>query len=43
MVSVAEPRRNGCGFPNNSHSRMPNENMSERWSSGSPFTCSGDM
>jgi hypothetical protein len=43
VVEGPSVRRNGCLPVNISHSRIPNENKSDRASTMSPIACSGDM
>ena len=43
IVSAAESRWNARAPDSISYRIAPNEKMSERWSAGLPFTCSGDM
>ena len=43
IVSLAVSRLNAFLPESSSYRIAPNEKMSERWSTGSPRTCSGDM
>ena len=43
MLSAAVSRPNACRPVSISYSTAPKEKMSERWSTASPRTCSGDM
>jgi hypothetical protein len=43
IVSLAESLLNAFRPERSSYRIAPNEKMSERWSTGSPRSCSGDM